>query len=142
MWGTRFWVISSLVIAFIAGLTTSILHYRYQQESSSKQFVVKTWHYPDTFAKQLRGNQQAGEMVYQAYCVSCHGSHPDIPVHAPRVDQPELWRALSTVGKKTLLQNTLRGIRAMPARGGCFECDDQSIEQAIDYMLKQALGAK
>jgi len=36
----------------------------------------------------------------------------------------------------TLLKMTIQGVGAMPARGGCFECSDGQLKEAIIYMLK------
>jgi cytochrome c5 len=143
MSSTRFWVIVALVLAFIAGLTVSLIKHRrqLQVEVEANAPVIQTLHYPDSFAKQIKGNPKAGEIVYQSYCVSCHAKKADIPLPAPRLNQRNVWLGLKSLGKEKLLHNTINGIGAMPARGGCFECDDESIRLAIDYMLKQATGS-
>lgn len=140
----KFWVIVSFVLAFIAGLTVSIIEHRreLQVEVEANAPVIQTLHYPDSFAKQIKGNPQAGEIVYKSYCISCHAPHPDIPLPAPHLDQPKIWLGLRSLGKSKLLENTINGIGAMPARGGCFECDDASLSLAIDYMLSRSTGGK
>lgn len=143
MTSTRFWVVVSLILAFIAGLTVSLIKHRrqLQVEVEANAPVIQTLHYPDSFAKQIKGNPQAGAIVYYSYCVNCHAKKPEILLPAPRLDQRDVWLGLKRLGNQRLLQNTLHGIGAMPARGGCFECDDESIRLAINYMLKKATGS-
>ena len=142
MSGMRFWVVISLVLAFIAGLTVSLLQHREHltAEVEANAPVIQTLHYPDSFAKQIKGNAKAGEIVYHSYCVTCHAKDAEIPVHAPHLDQKNIWLGLKTLGKQKLLTNTINGVGAMPARGGCFECDDKSLALAIDYMLLKSTG--
>jgi cytochrome c5 len=144
MLGTRFWVIVSLILAFILGLTVSLFHHRKQflLEMGANAPIIQTLHYPDSFAKQIKGNPKAGLIVYHSYCVTCHAKDAEIPVHAPHLDQKQLWLGLKSLGKQKLLENTIRGIGAMPSRGGCFECDDSSLSLAIDYMLKKSEEVK
>jgi cytochrome c5 len=144
MTSTRFWVIVALVLAFIAGLTVSLVKHRrqLQVEVEANAPVIQTLHYPDSFAKQIKGNPQAGQIVYHSYCVSCHAKNADIPLPAPRLNQRKIWLGLQALGKEKLLQNTINGIGAMPARGGCFECDDKSLSLAIEYMLHHATGKR
>lgn len=142
MSSTRFWVIVCLIVAFIAGLTVSWLQHRhsFSEIAQANAPVIQTLHYPDSFAKQIKGNPKAGKIVYHAYCVSCHAPNARIPVHAPQLNQKLLWQALRSLGQKKLLNNTINGIGGMPARGGCFECDDQSLKKAINYMMQQSTG--
>ena len=142
MLGAKFWIAVCLVLAFIAGLTVSMLQHRKRLTAvvEANAPVIQTLHYPDSFAKQIKGNPMAGSIVYHAYCRTCHAQDAEIPVHAPHLDQKRLWIGLRSLGKNTLLQNTIKGIGAMPARGGCFECDDKSLALAINYMLTQATG--
>jgi cytochrome c5 len=142
MLGTKFWVTVSLLLAFIAGLIVSMLQHRDRltAEVEANAPIVQTLHYPDSFAKQIKGNAQAGAIVYHSYCVTCHAKNAEIPVRAPRLNQKKLWLGLRSLGREKLLENTVKGIGAMPARGGCFECDDESLRLAIDYMLSQATG--
>ncbi len=100
--------------------------------------TIQTFHYPESFSEQLKHNPHPGEAVFHQYCHSCHDVHPVIPIHAPTVADKAAWRALSKVGMAQLVAISAQGVAAMPARGGCFECTDKQLQQAIVYMMKRA----
>lgn len=95
----------------------------------------ETFHYPATFVKQLIGDPQAGKKIFKEFCSACHGSPALIDVHAPLLEDKNAWKIKKKLGMKTLLYITIHGTGAMPARGGCFECSDQQLQEAIQYML-------
>lgn len=73
-----------------------------------------------------------GESVYASKCRACH----DYGVAgAPRYGNAEVWAQRSAKGLDVLYENSIRGIRAMPAKGGCYACSDQDIKTAVDYIL-------
>ena len=75
---------------------------------------------------------QSGEAIYASKCRACH----DYGVAgAPRYGNVEVWAQRSLKGLDVLYQNSIRGIRAMPARGGCYACSDEEIKIAVDYIL-------
>jgi cytochrome c5 len=39
------------------------------------------------------------------------------------------------LGLDILLNITVNGVGAMPARGGCFECSDEQLRTTIRYIL-------
>ncbi len=88
-------------------------------------------HHPLDWIKSLEGRADKSQQIYQAYCKNCHDSKPVIPLGAPRVGVVKDWQ-----GRKDLLNSTLLGKGMMPARGGCFECSDESLQEVIVYMLK------
>ena len=136
----RFWVIAALLVASILGFTLSMMTHREnikQDNEVATAQVIQTFHNPESFAKQLVGNPHAGEIVYQSYCSHCHANKPQIPVTAPRIKDAAQWAALNTLGEDKLLQLTIAGHGAMPARGGCFECDEKSLRLALQYLLLQ-----
>ena len=76
-----------------------------------------------------------GEEIYQNYCFSCHASGLS---GAPKLGDAEAWAPLLAKGPQLLLQSTIEGVPpAMPARGMCFDCTDEQLAAAIDYMAKQ-----
>jgi len=102
----------------------------------------QTLHYPTLFVDQLKGDPQAGEKIYTQYCSSCHNSQPVIDVKAPRMGDAQAWLKLRKLGVDTLLNTTISGKAAMPARGGCFECSDEQLQATIEYMLLQTQTPK
>ncbi len=77
-----------------------------------------------------------GKQIYDDYCFSCHT--PGLS-GAPKIGDQEVWEVRLAQGKQTLLDSTINGIQpAMPPRGVCFECSDQELELAIDYIILQS----
>ena len=74
-----------------------------------------------------------GKRIYDDYCFSCHT--PGLN-GAPRIGDKEAWAARLEEGRVSLLQSTIEGIQpAMPPRGICFDCSDEQLDAAIDYMI-------
>jgi cytochrome c5 len=96
---------------------------------------MQTFHYPTLFVNQLHGDPKAGEKIYKEYCASCHAPEPIIDVRAPAMNNPKDWQSRRQIGLDNLLTITVKGIGAMPARGGCFECSDDQLKATIAYML-------
>ena len=75
---------------------------------------------------------QSGKAIYTNKCRACH----DYGVAgAPRYGNSEVWAGRLTKGLDVLYKNSINGIRAMPARGGCYACSDDDIKAAVDYIL-------
>lgn len=110
-------------------------HHDFKPTEETKR--METFHYPMTFVKQLEHDPEAGKKIFNQYCTSCHGVHPIIEINAPRIDDVTAWKIRKKLGMKKLLKETSTGVGAMPARGGCFECSDKELKQAIQYMLDQ-----
>ena len=94
------------------------------------QYAFASSHHPIKWLESLKGRTDASQHIYQAYCQNCHAPKPLIPVGAPRVGVTQDWQ-----GRKDLLKSTLLGKGLMPARGGCFECSDETLKDVVDYML-------
>jgi len=107
----------------------------YTQPEIEKQIVRDTFHSPATFVKQLINDKQAGQKIFREFCSVCHGKSAVIPVHAPIIGDKEHWRVLKQLKMNKLLDLTIKGVGAMPARGGCFECSDEQLQQTIQYIL-------
>ena len=61
-----------------------------------------------------------------------------IDLRVPRIGDQKAWRALRAQGVSVLLNMTVKGLGAMPARGGCFECSDEQLGETIQYILDQS----
>ena len=101
---------------------------------SSAPFTHHEAHYPLAFIQKLEHDPTAGRQIYEAYCVTCHGDAPVIPLHAPRRLHPEDLAAYATWRDDALFAAAAVGFNAMPARGGCFECSDALLSAAIVYL--------
>lgn len=93
------------------------------------------FHHPEAALQAIAKDKRPGEKIYQSYCANCHALKPMIPVGAPRIGVKAEWQPRLKKGMKTLFKNAALGINNMPARGGCFECSDELLQAAIDYML-------
>jgi len=81
------------------------------------------------------GDPAAGQAVYQQRCRLCHDRGM---MGAPRLGDRAAWEARLARGEEALLQSVIRGLKAMPPRGGCRSCTDRELADALAYMLKQA----
>ncbi len=73
-----------------------------------------------------------GKTIYENYCAGCHttGLHG-----APKYGDTLRWNTAIKKGQAKLYLNTIHGIGAMPAKGTCLACNDEDIQQAVDYIL-------
>lgn len=81
---------------------------------------------------------KTGEQVYTAACAACHGSGA---AGAPKFGDAGAWGARIAQGYDTLVSHAIKGIRAMPAKGGNPDLDDVEVARAVVHMAN-AGGAK
>ena len=95
-------------------------------------------HHREQFLNSLKdqNDKAVGEAVYNHFCATCHAQQPSIPLGAPRVGIKKDWQKRQNKRNiKQMLKRIDAGFDAMPARGGCFECTDQQLLAAINYLL-------
>jgi cytochrome c5 len=80
----------------------------------------------------------AGADVYKATCSACHDSGA---AGAPKVGTASAWSSRIAQGYDTLVAHAVKGLRAMPAKGGNPDLDDVEVARAVVYMANQS-GAK
>lgn len=140
----KFFINSILLLSGIIGFCLSFF---FHQPSSENNLVLtppvdvqitQTTHTPYSFVNQIRNDPDAGRKIFKEFCTSCHGKEPIIDVPAPRIGDKKAWKVRKNGGMKMLLKMTTEGVGAMPARGGCFECSDNQLEEAIKYILKNS----
>ncbi len=81
---------------------------------------------------------KTGEQVYTAACAACHGSGA---AGAPKFGDAGAWGGRIGQGYDTLVSHAIKGIRAMPAKGGNPDLDDIEVARAVVHMAN-AGGAK
>ncbi|HYD81576.1 MAG TPA: c-type cytochrome [Paucimonas sp.] len=81
--------------------------------------------------------QPAAE-VYKAVCAVCHATGA---AGAPKTGDAGAWAARIGQGYDKLVANAVKGIRAMPAKGGNPDLDDLEVAGAVVFMANQS-GAK
>ena len=79
--------------------------------------------------------QSDGSKVYQTVCAACHGSGL---VGAPKLGDKAAWKPRLAQGSSTLREHALKGIRAMPPKGGNASLSDGDVQAAVDYMVGQS----
>lgn len=81
---------------------------------------------------------QSGEAVFKAVCAACHATGA---AGAPKVGDAGAWSARIAQGAATLFEHAIKGIRAMPAKGGNPDLDDVEVQRAVVYMANQSGGS-
>ena len=93
---------------------------------------------PSTVASHDTAKQAAAspaEIVTNA-CNACHGSGV---MNAPVVGKAGDWKPrLQEKGFSTLVDNAIKGINAMPPKGGNPSLSEAEIEKAVRYMLEES----
>ncbi|MCH9757202.1 MAG: c-type cytochrome [Gammaproteobacteria bacterium] len=92
-------------------------------------------HKPGAFLERIKNTPDEGEQIVQHFCGTCHAANPIIPLGAPRPKIAKDWLPRLEQGPEVLFKHTDEGLRAMPPRGGCFECTDEQLMLAIKALL-------
>lgn len=79
-------------------------------------------------------NAHPGQATYNAACISCH--NPGIS-GAPRLGDVDAWQPRLAKGRAELVDSTINGLNAMPSKGMCWQCSDEDLGHAVDFMLEQ-----
>ena len=82
--------------------------------------------------------QKTGKQVADSVCAACHGTGA---LNAPKIGDASAWAPLIKEGFEHLTQNAIKGIRAMPPKGGAPQLTDAEVARAVAFMANQA-GAK
>ncbi|HSP32092.1 MAG TPA: c-type cytochrome, partial [Halomonas sp.] len=77
-----------------------------------------------------------GEGIYGNVCSACHESGA---AGAPVRGDEEAWAERTEQGFATLLEHSINGIGAMPARGGNPNLSDEEMEAATAYMVEPVM---
>jgi cytochrome c5 len=94
---------------------------------------------PQTPAPAAAAADLGGEDVYNQACVACHGAGV---AGAPKFGDKSAWAERIAQGADTLHQHALAGYQGkagfMPPKGGRTDLSDQSVINAVDYMVAAA----
>lgn len=97
--------------------------------------VMASSHHPQAFLEQVVGKSDEGPQIVEHFCSTCHAPKPMLPLGAPRMGMASDWRVRLEQGLNLLFKHADEGLRAMPPRGGCFECTDKQLWLAIAALL-------
>ena len=78
---------------------------------------------------------QNGETVFKTVCQTCHATGV---LNAPKLGDKTAWSKLIAQGLDTLTAAAIKGIKAMPPRGGNPNLSDLEVQRAIVYMANQS----
>jgi cytochrome c5 len=91
---------------------------------------------PEASAPAVAAEDLSGETVYNQACVACHGAGI---AGAPKMGDTAAWAARIAQGADTLHTHALQGFQGkggyMPPKGGRTDLSDQSVINAVDYMI-------
>ena len=86
-------------------------------------------------AKPTAGAGKGGEELVKALCSACHGAGV---LGSPKIGDQAAWGPRIAQGYETLVQNAIKGIRMMPAKGGNPALTDAEVADAVAYMANQS----
>lgn len=102
---------------------------------SALAYAKHEFHHPSEFVDKIKADKNKGEKIYASFCANCHAKDPLINLGAPRLGVKTEWTKRLEQKPEALFKHVSEGMGVMPARGGCFECDDEMLKEAIVYLL-------
>lgn len=78
---------------------------------------------------------RSGEALYNSYCIACHMNGV---AGAPKLGDKADWQPRIEKGIDTLLKDATNGFKAMPPKGLCFDCSEDELRSAIQYMIDKS----
>lgn len=83
------------------------------------------------------GTQRSGAQVYKYKCYECHDRNTQ---GAPMPGDNYEWSIRYQKGFDVLLKHSIYGYNrgVMPIRGGCRDCSEKELSNALIYMLKSS----
>ena len=91
---------------------------------------------PEAAAPVAAAEDLPGETVYNQACVACHGAGI---AGAPKFGDKAAWAPRIAQGMDTLHTHALQGFQGknglMPPKGGRTDLSDQSVMNAVDYIV-------
>lgn len=81
------------------------------------------------------GEPRSGMDVYDSKCATCHATGA---AGAPKLGDIAAWASRMPKGMAVLHQNAIKGVNGMPAMGLCFDCSEDEIMAAVDYIVEKS----
>jgi cytochrome c5 len=78
---------------------------------------------------------KSGEEVYNLACVACHGAGI---AGAPKTGDKTAWAPRIAQGAAILYEHSIKGFKAMPAKGGQTALSDDEVKAAVDYQVAKS----
>ena len=80
----------------------------------------------------------SGEKIAQKNCALCHSSGM---MNSPKIGDKEQWAPRIAQGKAMLVNNAIKGIGVMPAKGGNTALSDAEVAAAVVWMANSSGGS-
>lgn len=78
-----------------------------------------------------------GDAVYKAACAACHATGA---AGAPKMGDTTAWGKRNEQGLAVLIKSSIKGKKAMPAKGGQSALSDMEVARAVVHMANAGGG--
>ena len=137
-------VIGSLAGAIII-ITAATTKYDFSQPEESKVVENNTQENIKPVAQVVVANKSesnadnsiSADAIIKANCAMCHAGGL---MGAPKIGDIELWAPRIAQGRDMLINNAIKGIRMMPAKGGNAKLTDEEVAAAVITMANASGG--
>ena len=137
-------VIGSLAGAIII-ITAATTKYDFSQPEDSKVVESNTQENIKPVAQVVLANKSesvadnsiSADAIIKANCAMCHAGGL---MGAPKIGDIALWAPRIAQGRDMLINNAIKGIRMMPAKGGNAKLTDEEVAAAVITMANASGG--
>ena len=137
-------VIGSLAGAIII-ITAATTKYDFSQPEDSKVVESNTQENIKPVAQVVLANKSesvadnsiSADAIIKANCAMCHAGGL---MGAPKIGDIALWAPRLAQGRDMLINNAIKGIRMMPAKGGNSRLTDEEVAAAVISMANASGG--
>ena len=137
-------VVGSLVGGIII-ITTATAKYDFSQPEESKVVENNTQEDIKPVAQVVVANEASSgaensisaDAIIKANCAMCHTTGL---MGSPKIGDAEQWAPRIAQGKEMLINNAIKGIRMMPAKGGNSRLTDEEVAAAVISMANASGG--
>ncbi len=135
-----------IAIAVFGGLSLSAHHLKEETIAKRTQSQLSVYREGDEIpkivpavAQSTGGGARGAEEIYTTKCALCHDAGI---AGAPKTGDAAAWVERIKQGEETLISHAIDGFQGaagvMPAKGGCVDCSDKEITDAVKYMVEKA----
>jgi cytochrome c5 len=137
-------VVGSLVGGIVI-ITTATAKYDFSQPEESKVVENNTQEDIKPVAQVVVANEASSgaensisaDAIIKANCAMCHTTGL---MGSPKIGDAEQWAPRIAQGKDILINNAIKGIRMMPAKGGNSRLTDEEVAAAVISMANASGG--
>jgi len=137
-------VVGSLAGAIII-ITAATTKYDFSQPEDSKVVESNTQENIKPVAQVVLANKSesvadnsiSADAIIKANCAMCHAGGL---MGAPKIGDIALWAPRIAQGRDMLINNAIKGIRMMPAKGGNSRLTDEEVAAAVISMANASGG--